>query len=254
MKRVVVIVVVAAALLAIAIAALAPASLVAPSLERATGGRVVAGAVEGSLWRGRAVLAAGAARLPVAWKLDAAPLLTGEARVQLMPVDDSSGALRADITAAEHKLAFTNVAVAIPAAILQQALTRHAPGRAGWLAGGEIAATTARLEWTPTAYAGELRVVWRDARITVVPLLQADFGEATIALTADGDRLAGPLTNSGGNLDLRGDIAIDVDGGTSGSLLLTPRRSDDAELTRVLAAIGTSDGNGWRVRWRTGPP
>ena len=214
----------------------------------------MAGEVEGSLWHGRAVLAAGAARLPVAWTLDAAPLLTGEARVQLMPVDGSSNALRADIAAAEHKLAFTNVAVAMPAAILQQALTRRQPGRAGWLAGGEIAATTARLEWTPTAYAGDLRVVWRDARITVVPLLQVDFGETTIALTANGDRLAGPLTNSGGNLDLRGDIAIDVDGGTAGSLLLTPRRSDDAELTRALGLIGTPDGNGWRVRWRTGPP
>ena len=99
MKRVVVIVLVAAALLAMAVAALAPASLIAPSLERATGGRVVAGEVEGSLWHGRAVLAAGAARLPVAWKLDPVPLLSGEARVRLTPVDGSSNTVRADISA-----------------------------------------------------------------------------------------------------------------------------------------------------------
>ena len=254
MKRVVVIVVIAAALLAMAIAALAPASLVAPSIERATGGRVIAGAVEGSLWRGRAVLAAGAARLPVAWKLDPVPLLSGEARVRLTPVDGGSNTVRADITAAENKLAFADVAVTVPAAIVQQALTRHAPGRAGWLAGGEIAASTSRLEWTPAGYAGDLRVVWRDARITVVPLLQADFGEATIALTADGNRLAGPLTNAGGNIDLNGDVAIDPNGGAVISLLLTPRRRDDAALTRALGAIGTPDGDGWRVRWQTGAP
>jgi hypothetical protein len=254
MMRAVGIVIVAALLLAVAVAVLAPASLVAPSLERATRGRVVADDVDGTLWHGRAVLAAGPARLPVAWKLDPAPLLTGEAHIRLSPVDGMAPGPRADILAAERRLVFADVAVVVPAGILQQALTRNAPGRGGWFADGEIAATTSRLEWTPAAYTGDLRVAWRNARITVVPVLVADFGEATVALAAEGDRLAGPVTNSGGNLDLRGDVAIDTSGSATISLLLTPRRTDDEALARALAALGTPDGNGWRVRWRTAPP
>jgi len=254
MTRAVVIVLVAAVLLAVAIAVLAPASLVAPSLERATHGRVVAGDVDGTLWRGQAVLAAGATRLPVAWKLDPARILTGEAHVQLMPIEGNSRGPRADITAAEQRLAFSNVDVVVPAGILQQALTRNAPGRGGWFADGEIAVSTSRLEWTPAAYAGDLRIAWRDARVTAVAAPAVDFGEATMALVAEGDRLAGPVTNSGGNIDLRGDVAIDTNGNATISLLVIPRRPDDGELARVLGSIGTPDGNGWRVRWRTGPP
>jgi hypothetical protein len=254
MKRVVVITVIAAVLLAVAVAALAPASLVAPMLEHAAGGRVVVTDVDGTLWRGHAVLAAGNARLPVAWTLDAARLLTGRARVRLTPADSGSAAPRADITLAEEHLAFADVSLVMPAGIVQQAMTRSAPGRGGWLADGDIAVTTSRLEWTPAAYAGDLRIAWRGARLSAVAMPVADLGEATVALAAEGDRLAGPVTNVGGNLEVRGDVAIDTKGGATLSLWLAPRHADDAELVRVLAAIGRPDGNGWRVGWRTPAP
>ena len=253
MKRALLLVLVAVVLLAAAVAALAPASLVAPYLERATGGRLAVGEVEGTLWRGQGVLGAGAARQRFAWKLDATPLLTGEAHVQVTPVDGSSPSPRAGITAANRRLALADVAIVLPAPVVQQALTRNAPVRAGWVADGEIAAATPRLEWTPAGYRGDLRVVWRNARITPASAAAIDLGEATAALTAQGERLAGPVTNVGGDLDVRGDVAIGTNGSTAISLLLTPRRADDVELARRLAAIGTPDGAGWRVSWQTRP-
>ena len=253
MKRTLVIALLAAGLLAVAIAVLAPAALVAPYLERATRGLLAASEVGGTLWRGQGVLGVGSARLPMAWTVDAAPLLTGEVHVHVTPVDGTSPSPRADVTAAGQRLALSDVAIVVPAGVLQEALMRNAAVRARWAADGEITATTSRLEWTPAAYSGDLRVVWRGARLTPVSAPAIDLGEASATLAARGEQLAGPVVNSGGNLDLRGDVAIGTHGGATISLLLTPRRADDAELARTLAAIGTPEGAGWRVNWQTRP-
>lgn len=253
MNRALVIALAAAALLATAVAALAPASLIAPHFERATRGRIVLGEAEGTLWRGQAVLIAGNARLPLAWKLDAAPLLTFEARAHITPIDGQAGSPRADIVAADQRLTLADVAVAVPAGILQQALTRDAAGPAAWTVEGEILAAATGLEWTPAAWRGDLRLVWRGARLKLASVPAVDLGEATATLAAQGNRLAGPVVNVGGRLDVRGDVAIDTGGGATVSLLLSPRRADDAEIARALAAIGTPDGNGWRVAWQTRP-
>ena len=103
MKRVVVIVVVAAVLLAMAIAALAPASLVAPSLERATRGRVVADERRwlALAWARRAGRRRGAPAGCVEARPGAAPDRRST-RIQLTPVDGTPSGLRADILAAEH--------------------------------------------------------------------------------------------------------------------------------------------------------
>jgi len=36
----------------------------------------------------------------------------------------------------------------------------------------------------------------------------------------------------------------------AGALLLTPARAGETELKRMLSAIGTAEGAGWRVEWR----
>lgn len=253
MKRALLVLLVAVVLLAGAVAVLAPASLMAPCLERATGGRLAVGEVEGTLWRGQGVLAAGSARMPFAWTLAATPLLAGEAQLRITPVDARSPSPRAAITATRRRLALADVALVVPAAVVTRALLRDAPARAGWVVDGQIAATTSHLEWSPAAYGGELRLVWRQARLAPASAAAIDLGEATAALTARDGRLAGPVTNAGGNLDVRGEASIGPDGGAAISLLLTPRRADDAELARRLAVIGAPEGGGWRVSWQTRP-
>ncbi len=74
-----------------------------------------------------------------------------------------------------------------------------------------------------------------------------------MALGGDGDRLSGPLSNVGGDLALRGDIALRAGSGIALSLVLTPRRADNRELAQALAMIGTPSGDGWRVDWRWPP-
>jgi hypothetical protein len=254
MKRFLLRLLVATVLLAGAVAYLAPATLIPPAVERASRGGLAVSEIEGTLWHGRGVLAAGYARLPFAWTLDAVPLLTGAMRVHVKPADAGSASPYADITAAPRRLALAEVAITFPAAVLQQAFPPPAPGGAASLVDGEIAATTRHLEWTPAAYDGGLRVVWRNARVTLGSVRVIDLGDATATLSSRGNRLAGPVINAGGNLDVRGDAAVGTDGSATISLLLTPRRSDDAELARLLAAIGMPDGAGWRVNWQTRTP
>ena len=79
--------------------------------------------------------------------------------------------------------------------------------------------------------------------------LPLDLGDVRSTLKADGDVVSGPLGNEGGDLALRGEWKLDAAGVTL-ALLLTPRRADQAELKQALAAIGTADGDGWRVDWR----
>jgi len=74
-----------------------------------------------------------------------------------------------------------------------------------------------------------------------------------VRVNANGERLAGPIDNQGGVLDIRGDLTMLPDKSGSVSLLLTPRRSDDQVLQRALATIGTAEGGGWRVNWQTPP-
>ena len=110
----------------------------------------------------------------------------------------------------------------------------------------------ASLGWTESSYSGSVRLAWQDARLAVGNDIGASLGNIEITLSAAGDRLAGPLTNDGGEIELRGTISVSTRGAADVSLLLTPRR-DDPALARQLAAIGTAEGSGWRVEFRSGP-
>ena len=94
MIRALLILFVAVALLTGAFVVLAPASLLAGRVEKATGGAFSARDVEGTVWRGRGVLAGGSAQLPLAWTVDASPLIQGELRAHVAPFDSASPTVR----------------------------------------------------------------------------------------------------------------------------------------------------------------
>jgi len=106
-------------------------------------------------------------------------------------------------------------------------------------------------EWAPVSFDGDVRAVWRMAKLALPPLPPLDLGELTATLVADGKRLAGPITNQGGDLDVRGDVSLGADRSAAVTLTLTPRRSDNTALSRLLSSIGTPVGNGWRISWQT---
>src|SRR5512144_224191 len=193
-------------LLGIAVAALAPASILAPYVERATRNRVTLTETEGRVWHGRGVLAAGGARVPVAWDAEALPLFSGELKLRVKPGEANAATPRARVDAANRRIAVADLDLVLPAGIVQQTLLRNAPIKAGWTADGEITIWTSRIEWTPAAYAGSLEAIWRNARLTLVSTTPVEFGDMTVQLVAAGDRLAGPVRNRGGNIDVRGDL------------------------------------------------
>jgi len=241
--RALVVLVAAIILLAAAVIALAPASLVAPTLAHATSSHVAAADVEGTIWNGRATLVGDdGGRVPLAWTTDPAALAHGEVRVHLAP-RGAAATPRGDIAWTDGAIRARDVSIAIPAAWLAGAMLTTLPiGVAG-----DIDVTIDSLDWSPPASRGEAHVEWHDARLVASGAAPIDLGHVTATLAANGDRLAGPITNEGGTLAIAGDVAALANGGGEASMLLSPRRADDA-LVRVLAAIGTPEGGGYRIR------
>jgi hypothetical protein len=241
---------IAAAVAAVAVIegiACAPATLLDARLARLTGGVARLADADGTAWRGHGVLAAGSATMPVAWRVAAWPLVRGELHARLAP-DAATGirSPRADVVISGERVSLRDVELTLPAA-----LPAALGGRmAGWVVAGDLAASAAALDWAPPASRGTAQLVWRSARL-VAPGAAAplDLGDVRVELTADGDRLSGPVANSGGDLDLRGELSLRAADGLRLSLAITPRRPD-AQLVQALAAIGTAEGGAWRVEWR----
>ena len=56
------------------------------------------------------------------------------------------------------------------------------------------------------------RIRWRAAQLTATPgsAETLDLGDVTVALSADGERMSGPVSNAGGDLAVRGDLVLAV--------------------------------------------
>ena len=253
MRRLLLVLLAAAVLLGGAFVVLAPASLLATRVERGTGGALVARQVEGTVWRGRAVLAAANTQLPVAWVVDPPALLNGEVQARIGPYEGAGRVPRADVIAGRDRIILRDVDLTLPLPLAVEALGGGLAQRAGLVADGDLAIRSTQLDWAPPTVNGALEIVWRAARLTVPTQAPLDLGDVTATLVASGERLAGPVANSGGVLDIRGDVTVRPDRSAAIALLLTPRSADDATLARALAVVGTPEGDGWRVSWQTPP-
>jgi len=226
----------------------APASLVDARLARMTGGTLRLANAEGTVWRARGDLAAGTASIPVAWRIDPWPLLQGELRVHVTPPAGSdAGSPRADIAVDDARVALRDVDVTLPASAFAAAMGSTVV----WVAGGDVDVHAVAVDWSPPSSRGEARIRWRAANL-VVPggAAPVQLGEVSVVLTAEGDRLSGPIANEGGDLALHGEFTLRTNDSVHVSLVLAPRRTDDVILARALSAIGTADAGGWRVDWR----
>ena len=239
---------VVAVVVAIEAAWLAPASLVDSHLARMNDGVVRLADAEGTIWRARGVIVAATARIPIAWRIEPWPLLLGELRLHLFPGSvNSAGSPRADITFKRNSVSLREVDLTFPASLVAVATSRAAAE----VVGGEVNVNAASIDWTPPGSRGEARLFWRAARLIFISgAAPLDLGDMRMTLTANGDRLSGPVANDGGDLDVRGEVTIREQDGIRLALTLTPRRFDNAQLALALALIGTADGAGWRVDWR----
>ena len=247
LRRTVLVLAAIAVVVAIDVAWLAPASLLDSRLADMTGGAIRLSEADGTLWSGRGVVVAGAARLPVTWRVEPLPPRMGEVRVQAMSDSGAGAAPRADITIGRNSLSLHSVDLTLPASLIATTTGRMKAGAVG----GEVSVKSTGMDWMRPESHGETQLLWRGARLTFVDgAAPLDLGDMQLKLTADGDRLSGPVANEGGDLDVRGEVTIRAVDGIRLLLTLAPRRSDNARLALALAAIGTADGAGWRVNWR----
>ena len=227
---------------------LAPARLADARLAAMTNGNVHLTDAEGTLWDARGILTAGATRIPVAWRIDPWPLLRRELHLHLVRGEGSSTASpKGDIAIGRDSIELRDVEATIPAGFFGAA----AGFGTASLVGGDVEINASRLEWAPPANHGDARLRWRGASLTIAGSAQPiELGEITTALSANGYRLAGPVSGSGGDLGVRGTATLSAGNGIQLSLVLTPRRADDRDLARALSVLGVRDADGWRVEWR----
>jgi hypothetical protein len=226
---------------------LAPASLADARLATMTKGAVRLTDVDGTLWNARGILAAGASRTPIAWRIDAWPLLRSELDLHFVRDDGGSAAMpQADLVIRRNSVELRDVDATIPAA-----LVAVVAGANGALAGGDVEVKTAFVEWAPPANRGDARLRWLGAWLTAPGGTEPTaLGDITATLSGSADRFSGPISNAGGDLGIRGSVTLGAQGGVELSLALTPRRADDRKLAQTLSMIGVPEGDGWRVEWR----
>ncbi len=240
-----------AVLLGLALLALAPAALLGPRLAEASAGAVTLVEPEGSLWRGRGTLVISDSRLPCTWSVDAGDLLRGRFTLRVSPQDAGSTMPAATVTAHRDGLVLSGVDVVVPA----RAAWNSFPSARKIALGGDVSLSIRQFEIQSGALSGQATIVWRRARVVVAvgsPAL--DVGDLTVTLAGNKGRLAGPMTSEGDRMTIRGDVALNLRGAVAVTALVTPRRTDDGELARMLAAVGKPESGGWRIDWRNGAP
>ena len=248
LRRTVLVLAAVAVVVVIDAAWLAPASLLDSRLARITNGMVRIADAGGTIWHARGVVVAGTARIPIAWRIEPWPLLFGEARLHATPGSGAvAGSPRADVTIGRNSISLRDLDLTIPASVIATATGRIAAE----VVAGAVNVKSASLDWKPPASRGEAQIFWRGAGLAFISgTVPLNLGDLQMNLTADGNQLSGPVSNDGGDLDIRGNATIREVDGVRLLLTLAPRRSDNTQLTLALAAIGAADGTGWRVDWR----
>jgi general secretion pathway protein N len=199
-------------------------------------GRVSLGAVEGTAWNGRAegVRVSQLSLGGVTWRLAPLAFLTGclEYRlgVESGPAGIGNGRVGACVGSRRYVKELTgDVSVVDLASAAGAAMALLAPrGRL------ELAVDSVRQRGEAYVDA-EGRVVWRAAVVGQGQPVR--LGDVAIDLAVDGERLAGSVRNTGGEVDLQGTLSVDPAGSyeLQGRLKPRPGASLDEALSTVAA-------------------
>lgn len=115
--------------------------------------------------------------------------------------------------------------------------------------GGTIAVRTPAFAWDGNGATGSVAAQWRDARLAVGAAV-ANLGAVAVDLAPDGNRLAGPVRNEGGDVRIAGTVSV-VGRAVDVSATLAPAPGAPPHIALALAALGPPDAAGnVRVAWR----
>ena len=239
-----------ALLLALALAIEAPATLVDGRVAAATDGRVRITDASGTLWNGAGelVLLPSGARRPLAWHIDAWPLLFGELRGTIA-ID---AAQPAEFAYGRRSMRLHRLDVALPVDSLLQSM--GVPAALG-SAGGSIEARIVRFVQTPGALDADLAAQWRNASLPALrPGFRILLGDVRADARGTGAEIAGSISNMGGDVEIAGRVAVSAALVPKIDATIRPRAGIDRDraeaITTALSLIGSSDGQGgYRLAW-----
>jgi len=239
-------------LLVIALALDAPAALLDARVAAATDGRVRIAGATGTLWNGMGelvLLPRGTRRL-LAWHIDAASLLTGEARGTLAL--DGSAAQSAAFAFGHGRTALRNFDADLPMDALLE--TAGVPAALG-AAGGSVATHVDRFVRTEDALDADLSVQWKDASLPAPASgVRIGLGDISVELRGSGPEIGGLLSNRGGDVDITGRLRLDAALHPSLDAALRPRAGIERDradaIVAALSLVGAPDGQGgYRLNW-----
>ncbi len=236
----------------IAVAINAPAALLDSRIADATQGRVRIASASGTVWTGTGdiVLLPRGTRRPMAWHIEAWPLMTGEVRGTLAPA--GSGTPRATFAFGHGRASLGGLDADLPMDALLQ--TAGVPAALS-AAGGHIVAHVGQFVRTADALEADLSLQWLDANLPApAPGLRIALGDITVDLRGSGAQIGGPVSNRGGDVEISGRITLDAALPPSLDATLRPRTGIDRDradaMATALSLIAMSDGQGgYRLAW-----
>jgi general secretion pathway protein N len=239
-------------LLAIALAASAPAALLDAPLAEASGGRLRIASAEGTVWNGSGdlVLLPGGIRRPLAWHIDAWPLLRGDVHGTI--AGESGAAKPAEFTYGPRAAELRDFDLALP---MDSVLLSAGVPAAFAGAGGRIAAHVGRLVRTPDALDARLTLQWLDASLSGPgPGYRIALGDVRLDADGTGPEVIATLSNRGGDLEISGQVVLRAASAPAIDAVVRTRpgvERDRAEAAATaLALVGAPDGQGgYRLAW-----
>ncbi|HEV3240546.1 MAG TPA: type II secretion system protein N [Casimicrobiaceae bacterium] len=239
-----------AVLLLATLVSFAPASLLDARVAEMSGGRMRLSNASGTIWNGSGelwLLPAGPHE-PLRWRLDALPLLRGEVRVAID--HGGEGAPAATLAYGRDHLELRDLDLALP---IESLLPVAGPARIAGV-GGTLRVHVDHLARTADTLDAQLTVQWPDASVPGPrPDTRIALGTVSVALNGRGAELGGPVQNSGGDVEITGQLAVAATGAAKLDATLRPRtttRERADMIAAALSSIGAGDGEGgYRVHW-----
>lgn len=235
-----------ALVLAAAVVVFAPAALLDAPLAARTGERLRLTDARGVWWNGQGVVASanGAARIPLAWRVDPAALARGALAVRVRDAD--TAAALGTLSPGRGSVDIRDLHLNVPAEFAG-ALDSRLEAVA---LGGDVALTAPAYVLRGASRAGEIDATWQRARI-VAGGANVDLGTVTLDSAPVDGGSTGTIRNDGGDVSIAGTFS-DRAGTLDASVTIAPAPAAPQSVRTLLPLLGPPDGSGGvRIAWRS---
>jgi general secretion pathway protein N len=233
-----------AVLLAGTLIVTAPAALLDTRVSALSAGQLRLVNAAGTIWNGSGelLLLPAGARQFVRWQLAAWPLLRGEIRAAI--ARDPEGTSTATVVYSHNRLELRALEVALPIESVLPLFTRFKLPL-----GGTVQLQVDHLLWLGDSLDAQLTAQWRDASVSGLQRLA--LGDLRCDLSGRGNELSGPVRNTGGDVEVTGQVKVAAAGASSVEVVVRPRGGEHADaVNATLSLLGVPDPQGaYHLRW-----